>query len=778
MLKFGSESYGTQLAKESFWRDSSGQVRYDDSALRRTISTNTLATVAGDVYLAHVFGNGFDAVNQVVALGAGHIAGMLQKVDASLETLKAEWTYGLELLVAQQQAQNQRLGDIVAKLDQIHKTLESPLLTQARELYRIGCERLSKGLLDKALEAFLRAEEKNDTDFFTQFQLGKLYLYGLDNDDNVVEPAKAKTHLEQAVRYAEAEVQGLPEFKRWAGEAGLHLSIACYALANDSSAKGDPAGATELLRQAHAAVTRAVDVYPQLSQCHYHLAKYSILLGDKSGGMHSLERAIELDKDYCLKACTDVDFDSVRTEIAALFEKLRRVTSILATLKVSEVRSLIDALVCLDADAEKAKEAASQLAAKAESNLKLGTYFACLEALADATLAAQKRPEYSVQAHCVGMIQHPGRVLSVTFSDDGRLLATACDDGHVRLWSTADRRLLRDIAAHSVPDIIYNSALSPDGRLVASTSGEETACIWDVASGSIVKTLTDPKGVCTPFAFSRDGRLLATGRNDGSATLWNVEGWHQSRVLTGHGLSGVYAIAFSPDGQFVATGGGDGTVVLWRAETGQLLASRHEHSDRVWSVTFSPDGTYVAAVNEGFTWAVWRIPDMTLVGRPQSPEVLCKLASVCFAGGNALLLMGDGLGCLLVRDWRIDKRSRLPVILPRLGGRAHNDWIFSIAPSPGGSLLASGSGDKTVKLWELRPSHALPGVALKRMTDERNSLSEQAASEAASRRASLAEERRRNGLCVVCGRKLGLLAKLRGQASCLEHEAGESSKQR
>jgi hypothetical protein len=162
MLAFGSQPFRDHLKENSFWRDpSSGAVRSPDTALRRAISNNTLATVVGDLVVAGV-----------IAKSADVLAQKLSQVDASIDTLRADWTYGLELLLSQAEAQNRRLTDIVAKLDEIHKTLESPLLTQARELYRIGSERLSKGLLDKALEAFLQAEQKNDADFFIEYQIG------------------------------------------------------------------------------------------------------------------------------------------------------------------------------------------------------------------------------------------------------------------------------------------------------------------------------------------------------------------------------------------------------------------------------------------------------------------------------------------------------------------------------------------------------------------------------------------------------------------------------
>src|ERR1035441_2310343 len=88
---------------------------------------------------------------------------------------------------------------------------------------------VSRQKLDKALQALQRAAELNDTDFFIEFQIGKLYLYGIDDDDNVVDLARAKRHLLDAARYAKGEAAIDASFLRLAAQACLHASIASYA---------------------------------------------------------------------------------------------------------------------------------------------------------------------------------------------------------------------------------------------------------------------------------------------------------------------------------------------------------------------------------------------------------------------------------------------------------------------------------------------------------------------------------------------------------------------
>jgi len=221
-------TYDQYLQANSFVRDMTGNLKSVGKSLRTRISDQTRTLVASNQQLAASFGNGFDSVNNTLVWGFGRVEHSLQDVAASVDSLHADFDYTMGLLLDELRSQNRLLNELLNKLDAIQKTLENPTLTQAREFYRIGCERLSKGLLDKALDAFLEADKRNDTDFFTQYQIGNLYLYGIDEYTNLVDFAKAKRHLLLAVRYAKVEMRAEPEFGRWAAEALFHASVAVY----------------------------------------------------------------------------------------------------------------------------------------------------------------------------------------------------------------------------------------------------------------------------------------------------------------------------------------------------------------------------------------------------------------------------------------------------------------------------------------------------------------------------------------------------------------------
>jgi WD40 repeat protein len=129
------------------------------------------------------------------------------------------------------------------------------------------------------------------------------------------------------------------------------------------------------------------------------------------------------------------------------------------------------------------------------------------------------------------------------------LLLAAGNSGQVGL---SQGQPVRTLTGHT--DAVTSVAFSPDGRLLASGSGydDKTIKLWEVASGSLVRTLTDTD-IVNSVAFSPDGRLLASGSSDGTIKLWKVATGGLVRTLSGH-TGWVLEVAFSPDGRLLASG--------------------------------------------------------------------------------------------------------------------------------------------------------------------------------------------------------------------------------
>jgi WD40 repeat protein len=363
-----------------------------------------------------------------------------------------------------------------------------------------------------------------------------------------------------------------------------------------------------------------------------------------------------------------------------------------------------------------------------------------------------------------------GSVNSVAFSPSGTTLASGSFDGTIRLWDISrGHQLGRPLRGQT--GSVNSVAFSPDGKTLASGSADTTIRLWDTARRhAFVSALNAGSGV-VPFgsairsvAFSPDGRVLASGDVDGAIRFWDVAQGHQLGPPLNGSILGVSSIAFNPDGAILASGGADGTIQLWNVTRRQSLGSPLAgHTDNVGSLAFSPDGTLLASGSKDTTIRLWDVARRQAIGSPltghagsvnsvafspdgktlasgstdttirlwdvarrrQLGRPLNRLSSpvnsVAFSPDGKTLASGSGrmngsLAASLelagtdyaVRLW--DVASRQPFAMPLTG---HTEGISSIAFSPNGTILASGSADASVRLWDVAGGQslgALPNV--------------------------------------------------------------------
>ncbi len=153
---------------------------------------------------------------------------------------------------------------------------------------------------------------------------------------------------------------------------------------------------------------------------------------------------------------------------------------------------------------------------------------------------------------------------------------------------------------------VNSLAFSPDGKTLASGTGDKTIKLWDVGMGREIYTLQGHSDSVHSVAFSPDGKILASGSHDKTIKLWNVITGGQIRTIEAHRNS-VCSVAFSPDGKILASGSGDKTIKLWDVTTGRKIGTIQAHSSWVRSVTFSPDGKTLISESDDKTIKHWDV---------------------------------------------------------------------------------------------------------------------------------------------------------------------------
>jgi WD40 repeat protein len=284
-------------------------------------------------------------------------------------------------------------------------------------------------------------------------------------------------------------------------------------------------------------------------------------------------------------------------------------------------------------------------------------------------------------------------------------------------------------------DAVRAVAWSPSGSRLASAGADAKVILWDTATGAVVRVIEGHEDEVTAVAFSPDpspasgqgslrpagagsgqagqaGRWLATGSLDGTARLWEATTGAERHKFGGH-TGPVTSVAFSSDGGWLVSGSWDGTIKFWDTETGQELRSLSEHANSVQAVAVSPDGSLVASGSWDRTVRLWYASDPSpdAAGSGQGGKELSAIvghkgpvASVAFSPDGRWLVSGSW--DRTVKIWEIESGREVRTLA------GHADSVQSVSISPDGLWIASASADGTVRVWEAatgREVHTLRG---------------------------------------------------------------------
>jgi WD40 repeat protein len=355
---------------------------------------------------------------------------------------------------------------------------------------------------------------------------------------------------------------------------------------------------------------------------------------------------------------------------------------------------------------------------------------------------------------------HNGEALA--YSPDGRVLASASNDGTIEIWDAKDRSLLRshrDTLGRSSPrclsfspdgkdlviggtdgamleidavtfatvqsyggraDVVSGLAVTPDGHWLATALGRRRAAIWDLTTGRQVRTFLPASESVRNVALSNDGTLLAAGSGvspfetktvtvEPVINVWSVISGKQVATLHGH-LEAVTAVRFFADGKRLLTASYDGTVRIWDITSGKELRRYALPGEEFLDTDASANGNYVAASSKSNSAFVWDAESTKLIATFRGLEsgsnggggtVLLRMGSLRFSSDGSRLLTGSDDD--MVREWSLESQKEVRKFDM---GRA----VFSVCYSPDGEDVIAGGGSEDVHIF--RNSSDLPDMRL------------------------------------------------------------------
>ena len=280
---------------------------------------------------------------------------------------------------------------------------------------------------------------------------------------------------------------------------------------------------------------------------------------------------------------------------------------------------------------------------------------------------------------------HTKEINAVAFSPNGKIIASASKDQSIKLWDSKTGKLIKTFAGHE--HFVNSLCFDPTGKILLSGSEDNTIVAWSISRGRILQKFTGHSAPVTSVHFSPDGVHFASASDDNTVKIWHIRKASPEKTIRAHDQT-IKSVRFSRDGKQIITGSIDRTSRIWDVETGRQIRPFIGNF-----AVFSPDRKTVITLSGGTEIFIWNARNRrklkTLKGHKSAVTFLTfhpqgkLIATSC--GGRAKDRS--------IRIWTLRTGKTIRTLT------GHDAGVNSIAFSPNGKMLISVSRDKTLCLW-------------------------------------------------------------------------------
>jgi len=282
-----------------------------------------------------------------------------------------------------------------------------------------------------------------------------------------------------------------------------------------------------------------------------------------------------------------------------------------------------------------------------------------------------------------------GAILTVSYSPNGNLLATANNSGEIHIWQSPNFKKIFVCTGHN--DWIRFVDFSPDSKYLASCSNDQTVRLWNVETGQCLRILEGHTNWIRSVRFSPCGLILASCGDDNKIILWDINTGKHITSLLGH-EGPVWSIDFSSCGQTLASAGHDRTIRLWCTKTMNCIRVLKGNTHWIRKIKFSPDNNFlVSAGDDSYIW-LWDLKDENKCIRKLKGHT-DRIWSIDYSPDGKIIASGSF--DTTIRLWKA-KTGKCHKVL-----QGHSNWIRSISISPDSKSIVSGGDDQTIKFWDI-----------------------------------------------------------------------------